>query len=76
MNAHDEIPLIEAPAFRVADVKEALQLSFLAAGALAAAQAIGRPAVQEHACCSVKTGNTIKLHPRAAATPQPVAILR
>lgn len=41
-------------------------IAFPADGAVAAAQAIGRPAVQEHACCSVKTGNTIKLHPRPA----------
>ena len=27
------------------------------------AHAIGRPAGQEHACCSIKTGRTIKLHP-------------
>jgi hypothetical protein len=27
------------------------------------AHAIGRPAAQEHACCSMKTGRTIKLHP-------------
>lgn len=51
-------------------------IAFPAEGAFAAAQAIGRPAVQEHACCSVKTGNTIKLHPRAAVTPQPIAIVR
>jgi len=51
-------------------------IAFPAEGALAAAQAIGRPAVQEHACCSVKTGNTIKLHPRAAMAPQPIAIVR
>jgi uncharacterized radical SAM superfamily protein len=41
-------------------------IAFPADGAPALAQAIGRPAVQEHACCSVKTGRTIKLHPRAA----------
>ena len=51
-------------------------IAFPAEGALAAAQAIGRPVVQEHACCSVKTGNTIKLHPRAAVAPQPIAIVR
>ena len=51
-------------------------IAFPAEGALAAAHAIGRPAVQEHACCSVKTGNTIKLHPRAAAAPQPIAVVR
>jgi uncharacterized radical SAM superfamily protein len=41
-------------------------IAFPADGALAVAQAIGRPAVQEHACCSMRTGRTIKLHPRAA----------
>ncbi len=46
-------------------------IAFPADGALMAAHAIGRPAVQEHACCSVKTGNTIKLHPRAAPIAQP-----
>ena len=54
-------------------------IAFPADGALAAAHAIGRPAVQEHACCSVKTGNTIKLHPRAANLPpavQPIVFAR
>ena len=51
-------------------------IAFPAEGALAAAQAIGRPVVQEHACCSVKTGNTIKLHPRAIVAPQSIAIVR
>lgn len=41
-------------------------IAFPADGALAVAEAIGRPAVQEHACCSMKTGRTIKLHPRAS----------
>jgi uncharacterized radical SAM superfamily protein len=41
-------------------------IAFPADGAVAVANAIGRPAVQEHACCSIKTGRTIKLHPRAA----------
>jgi lipoyl synthase len=40
-------------------------IAFPADGTLAVASAIGRPAVQEHACCSVKTGRTIKLHARA-----------
>ena len=45
-------------------------IAFPAEGALAVANAIGRPAVQEHACCSIKTGRTIKIHPRAPiATP-------
>jgi hypothetical protein len=39
-------------------------IAFPACGTLAVADAIGRPAVQEHACCSVKTGRSIKLHPR------------
>lgn len=39
-------------------------IAFPAEGTLAVAQAIGRPAVQEHACCSVKTGNTIALPAR------------
>lgn len=43
-------------------------IAFPADGAVAAANAIGRPAVQEHACCSIKTGNSINIHPRAAAT--------
>lgn len=51
-------------------------IAFPAEGALAAAHAVGRPVVQEHACCSVKTGNTIKLHPRATVAPQPIAIVR
>lgn len=54
-------------------------IAFPADGAVAAAHAIGRPAVQEHACCSVKTGNTIKLHPRVASvqsTVQPVVFAR
>ena len=37
-------------------------IAFPADGALAVAHAIGREAEQEHACCSVKTGRTIKLH--------------
>ena len=41
-------------------------IAYPADGALAVATAIGRPAVQEHACCSMKTGQTIKLHPRQA----------
>jgi uncharacterized radical SAM superfamily protein len=41
-------------------------IAFPADGAVAVADAIGRPAAQEHACCSIKTGRTIKIHPRAA----------
>jgi uncharacterized radical SAM superfamily protein len=37
-------------------------IAFPADGALAVARAIGRPAEQAHACCSIKTGRTIKLH--------------
>jgi len=36
-------------------------IAFPADGTLAVAEALGRPAVQEHACCSVKTGRSIKL---------------
>jgi uncharacterized radical SAM superfamily protein len=39
-------------------------IAFPSDGAVAVANAIGRPAVQEHACCSMKTGRTIKIHPR------------
>jgi uncharacterized radical SAM superfamily protein len=39
-------------------------IAFPADGTVAVAHAIGRPAVQAHACCSVKTGHTIKLHSR------------
>ena len=38
-------------------------IAFPAEGTVAVAHAIGRPAGQEHACCSIKTGRTIKLHP-------------
>ena len=41
-------------------------IAFPADGAVAVADAIGRPAVQEHACCSIRTGRTIRLHRRAA----------
>jgi len=41
-------------------------IAFPADGALGVAQAIGRPVAQEHACCSIKTGRTIRLHPRPA----------
>jgi hypothetical protein len=40
-------------------------IAFPADGAPALAQALGRPAVQEHACCSVKTGRSIELRPRS-----------
>jgi lipoyl synthase len=43
-------------------------IAFPADGTLAVAEAIGRPAVQEHACCSMKTGNTVAIHRRAAVT--------
>jgi lipoyl synthase len=42
-------------------------IAFPAEGAVQVAHALGRPAVQEHACCSMKTGRTIKVHSRAAA---------
>jgi uncharacterized radical SAM superfamily protein len=38
-------------------------IAFPADGALGVAHAIGRRAAQEHACCSMKTGRTIRLHP-------------
>jgi uncharacterized radical SAM superfamily protein len=38
-------------------------IAFPADGAVGVARAIGRPAAQEHACCSMKTGRTIRLHP-------------
>ena len=38
-------------------------IAFPAEGALGVAQAIGRPALQQHACCSMKAGRTIPLHP-------------
>ena len=41
-------------------------IAFPAEGTLAVAAAIGRPAVQEHACCSIRTGQAIKLHTRAS----------
>ena len=41
-------------------------IAFPAEGTLAVAHALGRPVVQEHACCSIKTGRTIKIHPRIA----------
>jgi hypothetical protein len=41
-------------------------IAFPADGTLSVAHAIGRVAEQAHACCSIKTGNTIKLHPRKA----------
>jgi uncharacterized radical SAM superfamily protein len=44
-------------------------IAFPADGALGVAHAIGRPVYQEHACCSMKTGNTIKLHPRRPEVP-------
>ncbi len=43
-------------------------IAFPADGTLAVANAIGRPAMQEHACCSIKTGRTIKLHPCVVAS--------
>jgi uncharacterized radical SAM superfamily protein len=39
-------------------------IAYPADGALAVATAIGRPAVQEHSCCSIKTGQRIELGPR------------
>jgi hypothetical protein len=45
-------------------------IAFPADGTLAVATALGRPAVQEHACCSIKTGRTIKIHPRVSLPAQ------
>jgi uncharacterized radical SAM superfamily protein len=44
-------------------------IAFPAEGTLAAAHAIGRPASQEHACCSIRTGQAMRLqrHTPAAA---------
>ena len=44
-------------------------IAFPADGAVAAAQALGRDAVQEHACCSMKTGRTIEIHRRERVAP-------
>lgn len=40
-------------------------IAFPADGAVAVAQAIGRPAEQQHACCSIKAGRSIELRPRS-----------
>lgn len=39
-------------------------IAFPADGALSVAQALGRPAEQEHACCSMKTGRTVRIESR------------
>lgn len=44
-------------------------IAFPAEGTLAVAAALGRPAVQEHVCCSMKTGRTIPIHPHPGARP-------
>jgi uncharacterized radical SAM superfamily protein len=36
-------------------------IAFPADGAVALAQALGRPTLQEHACCSIKTGRTLEV---------------
>lgn len=36
-------------------------IAFPADGAVTLAQALGRPTVQEHACCSIKTGRTLEI---------------
>ena len=43
-------------------------IAFPADGAVAVAHTLGRPIVQEHACCSIKTGRTIKIHPRISVS--------
>jgi uncharacterized radical SAM superfamily protein len=40
-------------------------IAFPADGAVAVAEAIGRPADQQHACCSMKAGRTIEMRPRS-----------
>jgi lipoyl synthase len=42
-------------------------IAFPADGAVAVAHALGRDAVQEHACCSIRTGRTITIHAPARA---------
>jgi uncharacterized radical SAM superfamily protein len=41
-------------------------IAYPAEGTAAVAAAIGRPALQEHACCSVNTGDAIRIAPRAS----------
>ena len=48
-------------------------IAFPADGALGVAHAIGRPAAQAHACCSIKAGQTIELPPRGVIKLHPVA---
>jgi uncharacterized radical SAM superfamily protein len=45
-------------------------IAFPADGTLAVAHAIGRHARQEHACCSIRTGQAIRLQRHAQAAPQ------
>jgi len=45
-------------------------IAFPADGTLAVANAVGRPALQEHACCSINTGRTIQLHRRTSLAAQ------
>lgn len=45
-------------------------IAFPADGTLAVAHAIGRPARQEHACCSIRSGQAIRLQRHAQAAPQ------
>lgn len=40
-------------------------IAFPAEGAVAVARAIGRPAEQQHACCSMKAGRSVELPPRS-----------
>ena len=49
-------------------------IAFPADGAVAVAGAIGRPAVQEHACCSIKTGRTIEIGPSRTIEIRPVGV--
>jgi hypothetical protein len=43
-------------------------IAFPADGALAVAQAIGRPSHQEHACCSIKIGGSPAMHKTGGST--------
>jgi|GEM_PF-202781 len=49
-------------------------IAFPADGALAVAELVGRSAHQEHACCSVKTGQTIKLDNNKQLSRIPISV--
>jgi hypothetical protein len=48
-------------------------VAFPAEGTVAVADAVGRPMVQEHACCSMKTGRSITLHRGQLPQREPLA---